>query len=686
VLFEMLAGLPAFRGEDLSEIFASTIKGDVNFGLLPANLHPRVREAVTRCLQKDLKRRYQDIGDVRYEIEQALADPSGVLMQPLATTEPPTKLRMMLGWLAAAVVLIAIIAGAAVWYLKPAPPAEPHQVTRFSYELPNDQQFDNFLDRALAISPDGRQLVYTTNRGLYVRSMNDLDARLIPGTAGAQQPFFSPDSKWIGYCSAAENKLKKIAISGGIPIPITDAIPAGFLSWGADDTIVFCHANQIMRVSAGGGIAKPAVKTAGNVFLVDPQILPDGKSVLYTRALPLPRKIMMQSLESGESKELFDGQGAQYLPTGHVVYAVENNLFVRTLDLNPPSAGEANSIIEGVLGSGDRQYAVSDSGTLIYMPDTNIGATGLQRALVWVNRDGKEESITAKAGDFGDPRISPDGTEVAFTTWISGNADIYIWDLALKSMRRLTFNKDMDAFPLWSHDGKRIAFLSDRDGYYGIYWKAANGTGKDEPLGSAPAGRAFAPVSWSKDGNTLITINAPLTMPLNLDIAALSMEGNHAVKPLLQEKHNEFQPRISPDGRWMVYTSDESGGNEVFVRPFPEVDNGKWQISVNGGDSPLWSRDGRELFYRNGDAVMCVPVKTEPNFSRGTPRILFQGKYISAATKLQDLQLSPWDVSGDGRFVMIKESGSTASPAASPRKINVVLNWFEELKQRVPKK
>jgi len=244
-------------------------------------------------------------------------------------------------------------------------------------------------------------------------------------------------------------------------------------------------------------------------------------------------------------------------------------------------------------------------------------------------------------------------------------------------MTRLTFN-EASRGPLWTLDGQRIAFASKGV----VYWKAANGTGEDEKLGLAPD-RRLSPYSWSSDGKTLVVLQP--SVGTSWDIGSLSMEGDHKWRSLLHEKHTELQPKISPDGRWMAYMSDESGNSEIYVRPFPEVNKDKWQVSTSGGNIPLWSRDGRELFYRSGDAVIAVAVQTEPTFKCGKPVPLFRGTYVGVSAE----DAHPWDISPDGnRFLMMKEVVSTANPAAAetPRKINIVVNWFEELKQRVPVK
>ena len=256
----------------------------------------------------------------------------------------------------------------------------------------------------------------------------------------------------------------------------------------------------------------------------------------------------------------------------------------------------------------------------------------------------------------------------------SGTGNIWIWDVVRATKTRLTFDES-DGFPLWTPDGNRIVYVSSS----GLYWKAADGTGEAEKLASA-SGRRLLPWSWSKDGKTLVLFEL-VYAPLQNDIGMLSLEGDHVRKELLQDKYYQNRPRISPDGKWIAYGCYESGKPEVNVRPFPEVNKGNWQVSTSGGDTPLWSPDNRELFYHNGDAVIAVPVETEPTFKPGKPTVLFRGKYSHA---LPDW--STWDIGPDGRFLMLKEATSTGKSAEAPRKINVVVNWFEELKQRVPVK
>jgi eukaryotic-like serine/threonine-protein kinase len=679
VLYEMLTGHAAFQGEDVSEILASVIKGDVKLDLLPATIHPKVHEILSRCIQKDVKKRYRDIGDARFELEQVLAGPSGVWMKPIATVEYQTKLRSLLPWLAAAVVLGAIIAGVAVWMLKPTPPAEPRQVTRFSYDLPKD------YTGAFAVSPNGRQFVCSTSRGLNLRSMDQMEAKLVTGTDGnAQLVFFSPDGKWIGYFFAAGRQLKKISISGGAPVVLCDVDPPVLgATWEPDNTIVYSDLRRgIMRISADGGTPEQIIKAAENEDLTMPKVLPGGEFIMFTRSLPIPWKIMVQSLKSGERKELFPGDSAKYLPTGHIVYALDDNLIAIPFNLDRLEvAGAPITKVEGLYFQPAALWNVSDSGTLVYVPGIAATAGLAKQTLVWVNRNGKEEPIAAAPNDYRSPRISPDGTKVALAVGgksygVSG--DIWIWEIVRETMTRLTF--DTGDTPLWTPDGKQIVFSSVRESLFSLYRKATDGSGREERIFPV-VDRRFFSCSWT--GNTKTLVTTETGDYANWSIGVLAMEGDRARKPLLQ---NGIQPQVSPNGRWMAYTSNESGQNQIYVRPYPEVNSGRWQISTSGGDSPLWSRDGRELFYRNGDAAIAVSVKTDPGFSFDEPKTLFRGTYTSA-NFLAGLDVNPWDISPDGkRFLMMKPIGNAASAEESPRQVNIVLNWIDELKQRIPAK
>ncbi len=321
--------------------------------------------------------------------------------------------------------------------------------------------------------------------------------------------------------------------------------------------------------------------------------------------------------------------------------------------------------VRSVSGSRAVDYSFSNDGTFVYVPSTSTG--GLDRILVWVDREGQEEPLAAEPQGYETPRISPDGTRLAITIDESGGGDVWIYDLEREILTRLTFDPAEDHYPVWTPDGQRIVFDSSRvGGGHNLFWKAADGTGQVERLTTSPNNQTAH--SFSPDGKRLVFRETATG-----ELQVLSMEGERTSQPLFQSQFNENRGTISLDGHWIAYESDESGRTEIYVRPFPNVEEGKWQISRDGGTEPVWAPRGQELFYRNGEAMMVVGIKTEPTFTAGSPVVLFTGRFTIGGGIVN------YDISPDGqRFLMIKEAeGSTGQ-------INVVLNWFEELKRLVP--
>ena len=605
-----------------------------------------------------------------------------------------------LPWVTAAIAITAIIVGLLIWNLKSTTSPKPRQAMYFDYELPVGQRFTNPQRTLVAVSPDGTKIIYVANQQLYVRNFNEPAAKPIQGTdEGPSTPFFSPDGQQVGYYSSTHRQWKKIAVSGGAPVTLCKAgFPYG-ATWGADGMIVFGAREGIMRVSSNGGTPEILVETDGEQ-VHGPSVLPGGEWLLFAVAKSsgtpgLSRwdeaKIVVQSLKSGERKVLRSGgSDPRYIPTGYLVYALEDVLYAIAFDADSlETTGGAVPIIEGLrrsvnpnfVGTGSANYGFSDNGMLAFIPGGTTAA--FKRSLVWMNRHGNEETLEAPRLTYQHPSLSPDGTQLSLCIETSGNSDIWIWDLVRKTpMRRLTFNETVDDYPLWTPDSRKILFNSDRDGRDGVYWKAADGRGVTERLGSVSA-NLIIPASWSSDEKALVLEEQTGEGNTSVDIVAMSMEGDHARKPLLQGESTEANPQISPDGRWIAYMSMESGQQEIYVRPYPDVKSGKWQVSTNGGQEPRWSPDGRELFFRDVQlmyAMMVVEVSTEPTFRiTGLPRELFRDVYFSEVGH-------NWDISPDGEhFLMIKDSsGDPSNEEASRPRITIVLNWFEELKQRVP--
>jgi len=538
----------------------------------------------------------------------------------------------------------------------------------------------------LTLSPNGRQFVYNASGGLHVRTMGELDARLIPGTElSSLSPSFSPDSQAVAYWDFDAGQLKRIAISGGAPVAVAE-IPGLLtsLSWEADGTLLFAQDDGIYRVPATGGTLELVIPIPEGEFPFGPRLLPDGDWVLLTVTSAGDwdsGQIVAQSLSTGERIVLIEGgSDARYLPTGHLVYALADGLFAVAFDVESMTAsGGAVPLVQGVMRATSSQtgvanYSVSKDGTLAYVRGGSVAVT---RTLAWVDREGREESLTLPPRAYNGVRISPDGTKLALDVR-DEELDIWTWDLTRETFARLTFESNEDEQPVWSPDGQRIAFSSSRESNSGsdtsLFWRMADGTGAVERLAEG-SGQVF-PTSFSPDATAIIVYGGSAGGGSGDDnIAIYRLDGDASVTPLLETTFQETYPAISPDGDWLAYVSNESGSEEIYVRPFPDVDAGRWQVSTGGGTQALWARNGQELFFRSGDAVMAVPVQTEPSFVVGNPEVVFEGNYLMA-------QGGPnYDVSLNGeRFLMIKPLEN----ASEAPEIIVVQNWFEELERLSP--
>ena len=698
VLYEVLTGQRAFQGDGVSDTLAKVIEREPDFSALPPSTPPALRKVLVRCLEKPLKRRLRDIGDALVELDDA-AQPAVVgspAAAPVTRQSPFWRLAMPL---VATLVVGATVATVAVWMLmRPDPPT----VTRFQVTLADDEAFSNLTGRVLAVSPDGTQVVYSANGALSVRTLDRLQAIPIPGTEGATSSFFSPDGQWIGFW--ADGQLKRVSASGGTPLTIGDVNNLIGVSWGFDDMILYGQGVQgIWRVPGTGGTPEQVIPVEDGEGAHGPQLLPGGEWVLFTfRPAGVAwdqSQIVVQSLTTDERIVLIDGgRDARYLSTGHLVYGLNNALLAAPFDLatrqvtGGPVPLVADIQYAGGGVSGAVQFSVSTTGSLVYIPTeglANLAGVGLitaSRTLAWVDRQGREEQLGAPVRAYSYPRLSPDGTQVAVDIR-DEELDIWVWNIVRETLTRLTFDPGFERFPAWSPDGRRIAFSSQRDGTEGdLFWQAADGTGPVERL--ARSERQVFPTSFSPDATQIVVygaLGAGGTAEDDDDIGVVALDAEESgesvtsgLQPLLQATFGELNGEISPDGEWIAYQSNESGQYEVYVRPFPGVDGGRWQVSTDGGTQPLWARSGRELFYRSGAAMMAVAVETSPSFAPGSAELLFEGRDALS------LGGRAYDVSPDGeRFLMLKEDASSQDTSTEPYFI-VVQNWFEELRRLVP--
>jgi serine/threonine-protein kinase len=580
-----------------------------------------------------------------------------------------------------ALVLVAVATGVATWNLKPSPPPQP--VSRLVVTLPPGQQLAG-LDGgpAIALSSDGTHLAYVARQGgaqqLYLRALDNLEARPIPDTEGAVAPFFSPDGQWLAFFAGI--KLKKVLVSGGAALTLGDAgaTPSG-ASWGSQGVIIFAPTliGVLQQVSDAGGTPQPLThREKGEVSHRWPEFLPGGKAVLFAAGTTnnnwTNAQVAVHSVGTGERRNLVQGgMYPRFAPSGHLVYAQGGSLMAVSFDPQRVAVtGAAVPVVEGVLQSavtGAAQYSISATGSLVYVPG---GIQSIQNRLVWVNRNGTEQPLAAPGRGYQFPRLSPDGRRVAAGV-VDLESQVRLYDLARETLTPFTFEGSLNQLPAWTPDGKRIAFQSNKEGQNNIFWQLADGSGRLERLTTSEYPNF--PRSFSPDGQLLAFIEVNPTT--GYDIWVLRLK-DHKAEPFLRTPFNESVPSFSPDGRWLAYISDESGHFEVYVQPYPGP-GGKWQISTDGGTEPVWDPNGRELFYRSGDKIMAVDIATQPGFAAGKPRMLFEGPYLPTPATFPN-----YDVSPDGkRFLMLKP---TEQAQAAPTQINVVLNWFEELKQKVP--
>jgi serine/threonine-protein kinase len=681
VLYEMVTGRRAFPGKSQLSVASAILEKDPEpISTLQPMTPPALERAVKRCLAKEPDDRWQTARDLLLELKWVAEGGSHVTLSPTGPAKgvrPLGRRAVILTF--GTLLLVAAIASLAMWDLKPTP---PRPVSRTVITLPPGQRLGGLDQAAVALSPDGTHLVYVATQGgtqqLYLRAMDSLEAKLIPGTEGATEPFFSPDGRWLGFF--AGQKLKRVSLSGGAALTLGDAPFPGGASWSSHGMIAFAPSvgSALQQVPDGGGTPQPLTHLEkGEVSQRWPEFLPDGKAVLFTAAPTnaswANAQVAVQSVGTGERQNLIkEATHPRYAVSGQLIYAQGGSLMAVPFDLQRLAVtGAAVPVVESVLqspSSGAAQYSFSATGSLVYISG---GVEADQRSLVWVTRNGTEQPVTAPARAYVFPRLSPDGRRVGVGI-TEQETQVWLYDLARETLTRFTFEGNVNLNAAWTPDGKRIAFQSNKEGPLNLFWQRADGSGGLERLTTSEYNNF--PISWSPDGQLLAFVEVNPTTGYDIWVLQLS---DRKAQPFLRTPFNESVPRFSPDGRWLAYVSNESGRWEVYVLAYPGP-GGKWQISTEGGTEPVWNSNGRELFYRSGDKMMAVDIATQPSFTAGKPRVLFEGRYNPAPGTTPN-----YDVSPDGqRFLMVKPS--KASEAAAPTQINVVLNWFEELKRRVP--
>jgi Tol biopolymer transport system component/predicted Ser/Thr protein kinase len=679
VVYEMATGKKAFEGRSQASLIAKILETDpAPISTLQPMTPPALDRLVKKCLAKEPEKRWQAASDVCDELKWIAEQGKGSQAAMPATSRIAKRgFREGLGWLVAAVtILVAAALVTAVLYFR-RPPMEVRAV-RFTINPPEKGRFPvlAFAPTFLSVSPDGNRLVFiavdsTGHSMLWIRDLDSHIAQPLPGTDDGIGPFWSPDSRFIAFTS--NSVLKKVAVAGGPPQTLAALAGFGTGTWNREGDILFAPVSlgPIQRLPSGGGSATPvtALDASRQQDFHDwPYFLPDGRHFLYFAHSRNPENsaIYVGSLDSKETKLVLNvASAALYSPPGYLLFVRAGTLLAQPFEADRLELKvDASPIAEGIQftsSNGGAAVAVSENGVLAY----RVAPTNAQTELVWVDRKGGEQPLPAPAHAYRNPRLSPDGQRVAITIDELGSQE-WLLDISRGTLTRLTFEGSYNGAIAWTPDGKRIAFGTDRAGARNLFWQLADGSGGAERLAASDRGDIAS--SWSPDGQTLAYEEATPGAGYDLWVYRLS---DHKAQPFLQTRFNEIAPRFSPDGRWIAYASDESGRYEIYVQPYPGP-GGKWQISTEGGTEPIWAHNG-ELFYRNGDKMMAVETNTKSNFSADKPKLLFERHYATYNT------MPAYDVTPDGQRFLLAKTGGQA-----PEEINVVLNWFADLKQKAP--
>jgi len=670
VLHEMLTGKQLFRGEDLTETLASVVKEQPDLSQAP----PQLQRLLKRCLEKDPKRRLRDIGDVDLLLENA----------PVAGSAPS---RSGFGIIAVAAAVVFLLAASALAFVhfRETPPERPS--IRFQIAPPGNTAVQHFK-----LSPDGRYLAFIAPEGgsnrLWIHALDSLENRVIPATEGATYPFWSPDDMSIGFF--AQGKLKKVAAAGGPPQNLADAPDPRGGAWGRDGVIVFAPAvtSVLYQVPAVGGTATPVSKLELSGSSTDslrfPEFLP-GSDRFFFLNLSEKRDIAglyVGSLDGITPKRLLpDASDATFVPSalpggaGHLLFRRDTTLMAQPFETaSLRTTGEEFPLADQIFEAGNTgfsAFSASANGVLMWQS----GGVTANRELVWQDRSGKRLGSITKPATLTFQALSPDETRAVYSVAdrTQTQDDLWLLDLARDTPSRFTFGPDLGQGPVWSPDGSRIAYVSVSlsGGHYDLYLKPASGAAKEELL--LHGGTNALPSDWSRDGKLLVY--SQTGEKTKDDIWLLPLEGDHKPILYLQTPFNERFAQISSDGRYMAYTSDESGRDQVYVQPVPPS-GAKWLISTGGGTQPRWRRDGRELFYIAADQMlMAAPVQTSGNFESGTPQALFTAPE-GAARNRRDFVYQP---SADGKRFLVNVVAGGESASAPP--LTVWLNWQAALKK-----
>ena len=667
VVYEMATGKKAFEGKSQASLIGAILKDDpAPMSELKPMTPALLDQVVKQCLEKEADERWQTAGDLMRGLRWVTE--VGTQATPATSITVPPLWKRAMPWGIAFVI--------AVWSLLRLTTITPldQPTTRLTISFPESEPLAlvgsaplGSARLAFDLSPDGTQLVYVAevdgDTYLYRRPLGKFEATRIPGTEGAYNPFFSPDGQSVDFF--AGGALKKVSLLGGEPVTLAEATNPDGAIWGPNDSIFFSSSQgiSIWEISVEGGEPRQLVRGAQFGWYSQLHLLPGGETLLVNDSQAATIRAI--SVPTGEERVLLQGGvNPKYVSTGHLVYARPGGGLEAVLfDLNRLEvSGTPLPILDGIRTGNVVHYAISTDGTLIYA----AGGYEDQGRLVWVDRQGNIEPLPFPPAPYRKFEISPSGQQLAIGT-PGLTSDISIFDLESGTSRRLTLEGNND-IPIWTPDGKRVTFNSDRSGNINIYWKMADGSGDVEQLTSNQ--NTKYPNSWSPDGRTLIFTEVnPVT---HMDIWELSTDGDRKAEPLVATNSADELLSLSPDGRWLAYTSDESGEFQIYVRPYPLTEERHQVSTAPGSEEPIWSQSGDEIFYRNGLRWMSSVITTEPEFKWEEPQELFRGNYVN-------VRGHSYDVAPDGRFLLLQ-----SEQPLTITNLNVVLNWFEELKRLVP--
>jgi serine/threonine-protein kinase len=707
VLYETLTGRRAFRGDSIADCLAAILGSEPDWSALPPSTPPTIVGLLQRCLDKDVQRRLAQIGDARLELDSAMARRSrpAIVAARLASIARRVPRAAYVGGVA----VIVVAAGLGVRAVQQMT-AKPQQV---EVGLATDEFIPPTHSSELALSPDGTVIAYASMKAMgpmpkmnatlsggatpdmsdsvptmsmseqiYVRPLAQDHAKPIGGALGSA-PFFSPDGKWLGFWHAPTGTLRKVALTGGAPIRICSAVSgiAGG-AWGPNDTIVFAWFD-LFSVSAAGGTPKLLLKVDeqhGDRFYRHPSFLPSGKAVLFTVGMADnysydDANIGVLSLATGEKKILIEGgSSARYSPSGHLIYARGGKLLAVAFDPDKLQVvGQPFPVVDGVFMSantGMAAYSISSDGRLVY------AAGPLERGAripVWVDRKGQATALPLTPRSYLHPKLSPDERQLAIEVE-GASHDIFTYDFARGALTKMSFD-GASHWPLWTPNGRRLTYRSWKTGTMTMWWMPADRSGAPELLTNV--GSMQSPESWSPNGATLAftQMDDPES---GSDIYTLSLDGNRIPHALIRTKFSEGSPKFSPDGKWLAYSSNESGRPEVYAMTFPGP-GPTIQLSTEGGTDPVWRRDGRELYYRNGDQMMAVAVSGGAATTFAKPAVLWEARYLAgvgSSCGMSGPTSANYDATADGeRFLMIEDK----SEVLECKLLRVVTNWSRKL-------